>query len=480
MKKICPRLITGVALLISVTSCMAVSKTFFMPRSLIGNSVFELAQSNYDIYHNSLRDTDRPVVNLYGSAIFQQSRHSSDLASYFFPGNQESISFTEDGSGDVDSLWFNLISEAGTYYESVLTMSPKRRMYAGYITTHVDLCRIMNGLWFSFDIVPMHVEHKLNLDEVPSDHPGIIAGFTTTEEALNNSSWWQYGRFSNGKVSKTRIDDIQVKLGHDHFFCDNKYRVGGYLVTTIPTGNRPESVYVFEPIVGSKHWSLGLGLTGDWMIFKNDKHSLNFMVDGKYRYVFKGTERRSFDLTNGEWSRYLQVALQTEPWNSTPAINLLTHSVKVHPRSVVDVWSALHYTWCNWNLEVGYDFWWRQKEEIHGNFDYITTSSEAIFDIGGVCTNPISCSSATIAEALVGEHVVVSDVDFTPLTAADVNVSSAEHPRALSNTIFANISRNGTLRCHPTTIGIGGLYEFAHDRNALEQFAVWLKMGIDF
>ncbi len=54
------------------------------------------------------------------------------LDKYFNICLKECLAVREDGSGDIDSLWFSVISTDSTFYSSTLTFEPKRQTYGAF------------------------------------------------------------------------------------------------------------------------------------------------------------------------------------------------------------------------------------------------------------------------------------------------------------------------------------------------------------
>ncbi|MBA3954669.1 hypothetical protein H0X48_05110 [Candidatus Dependentiae bacterium] len=467
----------SLGLLFSLGTSFGQAKTAFTSRSITYDATYELALNNYQIYHPAQNS-----CNGWGTftltPFYQQSRKSSRLARYFLPNGKNSVSIREDGTGDIDSLWLNLIGPKGTDYSSDVRICPKRRVYGAVVNLYTNLDCLLSNSWLSINSAILGVEHDLHLREFNRTTYGTISGFSDAHQALNNQDL-HFGRLAGCKLKRHGLDDIQVKLGYDYFFC-NQDHASIYLVGGIPTGHRRHDRHLFEPTVGSKHGALGFGFNGDYTLPKVCNSNMVLMADVKYLHFFEANERRSFDLNNGDWSRFLQVATQNQPFLSQPAINLLSPCVRVKPRSLVEFWTALHYEWCNWNVEVGYNLWYRQAERIClRNLDCL--SNFGIFDIAQVCNlQAASASQATIDQGLNGSNVAPSDATFTPLTRSDINVHSAEHPRALSHKIYAAVGCDKTICNYQTTLGLGGSYEFGQCRSALDNWAVFAKLGIGF
>lgn len=451
------------------------SHSFLKPRSITTNNVFQDNLNLYWWYHDVLCEENCIWWTMQISPFVQRSTNSKDTAEFFFPCNKSEISIKENGTGDVGSLWLNLIAADDQSFDASASMRPVRTVAGAFFEFRLDFSAIICHSWADVAFAVIHAKHDLHFCETLSNYPGVACDVATVGQALDQEGWL-FGKFQQCSLTRRGIDDIQLKFGYDWFYCDTNH-FSPYIVGTIATGKNDHSVeYIFDPIIGSNHGSIGVGAIGDYRILDSDIIELTLLTDIKYRYVLRATDRRSFDLCkNGDWSRYLQVVQQCAPSNSLPGINLLTQEVRVTPGSTVDVWLALHYQQCQWNVECGYDFWWRAKELIKlcsfpENF--------GIYDLAGDCTsNPVSASNARICQSIVN-NIPKSDASFVALTASDLDLNSGASPKALSNTLYLAAAYNGYLRNSPAFIGFGGSYEWGH--KSLSNWAVWLRCALAF
>lgn len=463
------------------------SHTFFVPRQITTNDVFELALNNYHWYHE--REIDNCVYyGIYAKPFFQQSVNRDEIAEYFFRHNNQRLTFREinENPNDIESLWFGLQADVNTNFNGTLNMKPRRTTYGSYFNFYVTKGFNCHHIWFNMACALMHAKHDLHLSEQIQEEPGPLSNFSigtinqfaSIIAALNNPAW-NFGKFKQVKLNRTGLDDIQVKLGYDWFY-DPKYNnhVSPYLVTTIPTGKRQRSECIFEPLVGSKNGSLGFGVLADYThcICKN---YFTYLFDFKYRYVFNARQYRSYDLrVNGDWSRYLLVVPENQHLATQPGINLFSLPSDVSPRSTINIWAALHWQRCDYNLEFGYNFWWRQKEKVSPQKRL--ESGFGIFDLAGMNGVPQSASQANISQGPIGPNQAPSDPTFIEVTLSDLDRSSAAHPKALSSTLYGAFGWQPHFCGYALLLGIGGQYEFAHRRSALEQWALWASLGLIF
>lgn len=470
------------------------SHSAFIPRSLTLNQTLELGLGNYAWYHLD-NPEDRSCFQFQASYFHMQSRKANDLARYFLPNGVPAILVNEDGTGNVNALQLGLIAPAGSTFSEEYSICPKRKVDGGYFNFYFDFSnwhRWLCGTWAEIAFAAARVEHRLNPRSVSaSAAAGTLTGLQTVNDALNNTDWTA-GKFFDGCKTKTGVDDVMIKFGWNYTFCDYDH-IGLYLVGVAATGHGTRALNVFEPLIGSNHGRIGIGLNSDYTAYECGNHTLNWMVDLRYLHGLKGCERRSFDLCgNGDWSRYLQVVLPTATANTLSGINYFTQNVDVRPRSQVDFWTALNWNWCAWNFEFDYNMFYRQAESIcfrQANKCATDVTVDGlgvgVFDLNGLCSGaPVSASTAnitqTIAAAATTGNVATSDATFVTETLANLNKRSGAAPTALSSTVSLAAAYNTSVWCKPVMLGFGGLYEVAHKRAALEQWGVYLKGAMSY
>ncbi len=464
------------------------SHSFFVPRQITTNSVFGLGLNSYQWYHEREQD-DSFHFGFYATPFFQQSSQSKKLACYFLRDNRKCLTFSEvnEDSCNICSLWFGLESDVNSNFNARFSMNPRREAYGSYFNLLLSKAWEGHQFWLNFALTAMHAKHELRMRQIVQElagplsnfEEGTIDQFTSVICALNNFEWC-FGKFSQCSLNRFGVDDIQLKLGYDWYYTpERNNHLSPYLVATIPTGKRQRSEFIFEPLVGSKNGSAGVGLNFDYTFYSCEHDPITWLFDIKYRYVFGADQCRSFDLCkNGDWSRYLLVVPQDQTLATQPGINLFSLEAKVTPRSTIDIWTAVHWQWDCFNLEGGYDFWWRQKEKLC--LKGCIKDGFGIFDLAGASGVPTSASTANISQCATGSNQAQSDASFVTLATSDLDIDSASHPAALSSTLYGAFSWDPTFDGYPIMVGFGAQYEFAHRIAALDQWAVWGKLGIVF
>jgi hypothetical protein len=452
----------------------------FVPRSITTDLVYVNALNFYRRHH---QDTHKSIIYT-ATALYQNNRKSSALGSALLLGNGSNrVTVAQEPPADINSAWLNLTGVAPLQpFSGSLSIEPRRKVFGYHAHWYFNLNTWWHGLWADISTAVVNVRHSLNCEEISSFANGA-PGIQSISDALSNPAY-KFGKFFCGlcddEKRRTGIDDVQVRLGYNYTWCDNN-QLGIYAIATVPTGRKPTAEFVFEPLVGSRHASGGVGLIlayqFDWCNC-GENSQLTLLSDFNYRYVFSAHECRTFDLTrNGPFSRFLLVSLADNPSAALPGINFFTQKVNIQPRGTIQWWLALNYECCAWDFEVGYNLFWRQKERIKNglmNPGY----DIGVFDLG--CTDACTSSST----ATIGSYSITSDPAFVTINNVDFNPASAVAGRVISNKVYAALATDGCwCDCINWFAGFGGSYEFvdSHDRcNALQYWAVFGKGGISF
>ena len=463
------------------------SHTFLRPRSLANNSAIELALSNYHLYHNNYdeklyeKPAHRAQLSIQATDLCQHM-HSQRIADHFLWGGKSELSVREDGSGDIGSVWLGLMTPQRNFSSSI-SIDPWRDVVASVFTYHEDLSTVKEGLWVSLTLPVADVRHSLSVVEFVQGPQGEAENsygdaITTVREALNSRDM-HYGKLSNGRRGKSGLDDTQLKVGYNCHECE-KGHCGVYGNLIVPTSEKPTARYLFEPVIGNGgHWGIGGGINADVELLRNEKEVWSVQTDAQLRYLFSGSEKRSFDLKNGPWSRYLMVAHKDDPRTPLDGINYFTRDLVVKPGTSFDWFTALHYTHAEFNLEVSLDAWWRDKERVKLKRGW--QENVGIFDIAGDAHGHArSASGATINSSDFGKVVAPSDRYFTPVKKSDLNLQSAAMPGICTSTLSVGFSFNTMLLEAPAMIGFVVSSECGCSHRMMSTSQVMFKLAASF
>lgn len=434
-----------------------------------------------------------------------QSTHSKDMAEYFmFCTKSELIVASNNlaeladnpNARDVNAAHFNILAQTtGDPFKSTFKFRPRHTFYgAGFEYRQYLHCKdaCEKYWWFDISFPVLYVRNDMRLTEVVTSGTPLNAnvnanmveafkgakGFFNPSTATVTGTAWTYGKI-DGARKKTGVADIEVKLGYD-FICDDCCHAEAYIGGLIPTGNRPKAHFVFEPIIGhNKHGGIMWGGSWGWQIWENCDSYLHVEMAANGRYLFQGKEWRSFDVKGKPWSRYMLVYLDADDAASqaaTTGINVFTRKLKVTPRFMHDLNTALVYTWCNFQAEVGYNFWAKTSEKIRLDSAWeVGPAFASLADSGA--TNGANAINRAIT---IKENFSACEADYSTLQAIqeqDLDLLSASSPALISHTFYGSVGYRWDDWCYPVFAGFGGSYEFASEHGAINRWMLWGKVG---
>lgn len=432
--------------------------SFFVPRQLAYNPVLENA-----LTFNQINDHTACKYCFSLKPIYTKTTGQTFDANF----NVE-----ENGSGDIDSLWFEVISSDSTYYSSKLTFKPASQKYGSMLYGELQLPK---DFYLSLNTAIIGATNNLHAQETNINNLGTT-NYQTILESLASSKR-TYGKV-NGKTTKAGLDDIQIKIGKN-FYGNNQTNLDLYGLIGLPTNHGSKAIELFEPLVGSKHLQLGLGLNYYNCFYQSDTNKISFSSELKWRYGFSANETRLFDLSqNGLFSRYMLLVDSASKYNPFFASNYLALNVQVTPRNAFDLYLALNVKHLNWQFEAGYDLWFRNSEKIKLSKKTALANNLGIADLLGIINlDPQSASTSNISQGVIsGINQMVSDPVFVEVTSTDLNLTAGAAPQAFSNTIYGSIGYNYAS----TLIGLNGSYEVGHNQSYPDIFSIWLTCNFSF
>lgn len=466
-------LLSGMAQL-SMADCVSHE---FVPRGASTDMVWFDALFLY----NRLKNPKKYYFN--SATIYQSSKKSKELGAANLLGTSDTLNVAEGGgTGIVNSLELGL-ANPNTPFSGSLTIRPERKQFTYIANMYADLSDWWCGLWGDFTWGVTNAHHRLNCCETGDVAGTICPDIASISDALSQDGL-KYSKFycdncRDGK-RRTGFEDVQLRLGLDYTWCGDNH-ISPYLIGTIPAGRRPTAEYIFEPLVGSKHGSIGVGFIADYNIDWcgcGEDSSLMLLTDFNYRFVFKHDECRTFDLLpNGPFSRYLLVVDQSAPGLPFPAANITTSRVSISPRSTIQWWLGLNYEYCDWDFEIGYNLFWRQKERLKQDCIPLPTTV-GVYNLNGCGVAALTASNATMTNS------GTADALFVGIPSSNINIDSGLAGKVLSNKIYGALSWTGcACDCFEWMAGFGASYEFVskHDRcNALQSWSVFGKWAVGF
>lgn len=491
-------------------SCDASSKTFFYVRPLYQSVRPELITGFRNERDRAREDGKGGALDfvLFGSNSTKDRR----LASYFMPYCKTTLVVSEKTptpgfTPDLYAPNFNIHTLDSNYTGTICIAMNQSAVGLGihykqrFAWTDDD----MRGGWFSFSSPITHIRNKVTMYENSNStdltvNPDTPTAVTSMCAAFNQPAW-NYGRIAaNAKMGKTGLADIEAKLGYEWLICE-KTHVAGYVGALIPTGNKPCGRYVFEPIIGHGGYAgLMWGADGGYQLWADDEKERNISFEwaAHGQYLFGNTQKRSFDLVNRPWSRYLDVYANKEQaqtalgtgsqFLATPGINVFTRDVKVTPGFNGNATAAFVLSAGGFQGEMGYNVYARQSECVKLSCPWPTgDNAPALKDIDGVGNlNPFRTIDGNFyLETLPAVQPInpftVTNYALYSIKETDLNLRSAAHPAFLAHMVHAALGYRWDEIKYPVHIDGGASYEFTLKKNTtLNRWVAWFKGGFSF
>lgn len=438
------------------------------------------------------KDEDRFGANFQVVPFYQDSSESDELGKYFGVHNKHEFTLgydlEEEEDFDVDASYiFHWAEEEGEYTEkATIKYHPSQQIWGVRIDYYQDLGKLLKGLYLKAVLPIVNVENKMGLDidnvsghlltkenayKYFSGHFSVPVN-TVDQEPVKGQTSLTHAKI-HGEHNTTQVADIDVVLGWK-FLDKEKYHLSINLGLTIPTSNESEGHWVFEPQAGNgDHWGFGAGFDGRVNLWTKKSQNIKLEAALNYRYLFEQDEKRTFrlkdmkdkdgDEINTAYSQYFLLANINDPAGTplSPAANILTKNVEVTPGSQLDAIVQLAYNNGGFNMEIGYNLFWKDEEEV----------------------KKPHWKDATyyLAERTYDPAVKFTTADGFEITKENINKEAAETPSQLTNKIYGGLGYIFKKWEYPLMLGIGAHYEFAdRDEGGIENWGIWGKIGVAF
>jgi hypothetical protein len=456
---------------------------------------------------------------LFGS----KSGNSRDLARYFFPFGKTELIVDERIAlaspplpQDLLAQHFNIFTVNGNF-RSEISIRPEQSVVGVGFEARKSFC--MNeekgrGFWGSISFPVVRVKNDLRFREnIINDGGGAAQNADLDHSAVGSMQEafmqpeWAFGKIRPESMKETGVADVELKLGYE-WVQQEPFHLESYLGILVPSGNRPNGEFLFQPIVGNgKHWGVIFGNSLGIEIWANEAtdRSIRMEYSSHTQYLFRNTQCRSLDLACKPWSRYIEVYRDQDQASiadilpttafiqhyATPGINVLTVPLKVRPGFSHNMTTAGVFRTSGWQLEGGYNLFVRQAECVKLACPW--QEGPAIkYHSGDGATNPIRditgnfrletiTVNTSVAQGQEGNRINLADYKFNLIKQEDLDLNSAVHPCTISHTIYGALGYQWDDYSYPFFVNAGGSYEFNKGNNAgIERWTFWGKMGVSF
>lgn len=455
-------------------------KTFLAPRPQGVNTALEYATWHEHAYQSHGKTIH---TNFQAAPFFQRSEHGVELGKYFGVGNGKNSFKIGSGNnvnaGTVDLRNNYLIHDSEALLMEVSTLAgtvsfaPRQENFGMNLIWIQDINHPIKGMFIKVSTPIVHTSTSMKVayaDKINVTPTGTTQAFSIEDFFKGNVSVTsgvdRQGPLTRAKLRGTQSDtgfaDVDISLGHKYVNTDTKH-VYFSADITIPTGNKPRGIYLFEPIYGNgKHFGIGCSLDTGIELWRSDKADLRLLWATRYKYLFEKSETRTPAVKNLTFSQYYLASHIGVNETPVPAANYLTQLYGVKPGSLIDTMVDFAFNSSKFTIDVGYNMFWKDKESVHVN------------NFANNTIGIIKYSKSTTAEVLAADML-------RSLTTNDLDLDSITTPAQFTHKLFTGIGYTFTVyKKHLLSTGLGASYEFATSNADLENYAVWAKAGFSF
>jgi hypothetical protein len=301
-----------------------------------------------------------PAANIYGSALGGANPTLSALERT----NNQSF------NANFNDFYINPLANATFPVTGVATVKPVGSLQEAYLGYNGST---FNATGFPIDSTVAETTTTTTVAAAPAN---VTQAF--------DQSRWKYGKIGCG-TKITRLADIELSIGR-LWTCGECATTMWEVGLVIPTGNKGCATYVAPAVVGNgQHAGIRVGSTTTVMLSQCDESSTWFTLVYDGRYLFRNTQKRSFDLKGKEWSRYMMVWANKDAYSTavnafaapfvsgdagvglaqrsyTPGINVFTTDFYIKPQLQQRLNQAVVYLGEKFRAELGWNLHSRQKE----------------------------------------------------------------------------------------------------------------------
>lgn len=434
--------------------------------------------------------------------FYQQSKETNDTKRYFLPALR---SFSEVGvrpcstevliSGDdveqdffireVRAEWLNLPST----FRGILTINPKQQQAGAIIQYSQDFKKffcsdLFNNAWFTFSIPFVHVQNEFN--PAQSDITGAENNTNQPHDILEafNQPDWCYDRFPTHKQNTFNIAELRIDFGGTYIFKNQEYdQLAYYSIITFPIASSQDPRYIFSPFAGNNnHFGYGAGVLMQFLLNRNpERCAWCFFANLEAIWLFHNREKRTFDLINKPWSRFMLFTHKDSPPGTTvPGVNVLTQAVKTTPMGIFDFSTGWRLQIETVNIDLSYNLWGHGREKISLNEDCCTLDFTQYGIAGkGTIISHDKEVAASANQSTINQQAA-DDLAFITINPLDIDLRSGASTGTLNQKVQIAIGTECKDKPIESFFGAGACFDFPYKNSALKTWSLWLKGGASF
>ncbi|NBV40981.1 hypothetical protein EBR77_04005 [bacterium] len=477
-----------------IPSCLSIdnvsSHTFMFTKPVTNTIPMEQGGWAHIVYN---KQKNGSALQFYG--FYQQSFPADKIEQYFAIEKKSSISIkTGPNNGanpapglqsynqfspnrDMLAQWFawntpSLATQLTTNFDEFYSYNPSQKQYGLCLEYNHDIGKIFTIALFQ----------NMNL--------GVTAPFIFVENDLNykgpqsvltmlSKDDQSFQKISTSSNSTQSIAYIQPYIG-TRYMSEDDIIVCTKTFLVIPTSSAVSNNYIFNPQLGyNGHLGLGSMLTFQFPLVKASPDAASricLFLNLENKFLFENTQKRTLDLRNKPYSRYLP--LYDVYTNSTVwALDALTKDCTVAPANLINFNTGIRLRLNDSTAEIGYELWGRRQEQISFDDKNMWTENRygiAHIDATGVITPQTTAHDSTI------NYVGAADASPVYIKKTDLDFNSAGSSSVITHRVYASahFAHRGETFYYFATFS--AFLEAVQNNGALNNWGGWAKFGLSF
>lgn len=451
------------------------SETFLYTRPVYNRlTAYEAFWENIVYYEDHNANAYGQIIGLYQKS----SLKDEDINQYFLMRGKNQLTVKGDDVTQIDrdirAEWLDLPAN----FNGEFSLYPQQTQFGAVFVATKDIKGLinwdfLNNWWVGFFIPVSVVQNRLHLSQ------SFVASATTSPHNILESLARPDIIFNKmlDCSSTAGFSEIRLMAGA-RFQTTNVLQLATRSSIIFPLGNKYNACQMFEAIRGfNGHLGWETVINSQFQINCDDACKILFYADFSNIFFFSNKQRRTVDLMNKPYSRYLLLCKNTGQTN-IPAINILTPEFKVKTHNIADISAGFRIKKGRLEAQVGYNLWARgtEKLELAQHWD----NSYGICALGVAPQSdgtPATASKSTISEQAAADVDSDGDLVFESIEVGNLDFDSGASRSTITNSIDGVI---GYVHDGPRIagfVGVGGFVELPMNNCALKQWGFWFKLG---
>ncbi len=264
--------------------------------------------------------------------------------------------------GAASTTGFSPINSGATF-----AMHPEHRALGLNLNYYQQLDFFIDKLFAQVNISVVRSRNKLFptfVNMIKGSNLTSIADFLAGKHTgLEPVDALKFGLIDTLPREKTNLTDLDFRIGYN-FVDYNLLRISGAVVGSVPYGTTSSAKKLFEVVIGSQNYTLGLEASAFIEIWKYGPHTWSFFTEIEGRYQNPGTEIRIARIKDRNWGQYQigQIHEATDGTNLFPMANVLAQSTKIHAQKLGSILALFSYHYRTMTFDIGYNCGYIQEE----------------------------------------------------------------------------------------------------------------------